>query len=132
MNFIEFGQSIIEGFLSLPDKLRDRIPEGKRQIYLLILGGLFFFAICLIVISLVAGPRTTVSPQVSASGIPAEELFFPEEPDFLPPLILEREPRQPWDLQSLEFFWQDPRVGNEEKWREEIIRVVDRLMDGVP
>ena len=134
MDIKEFGQGFIREALSLTDKLLDLIPEEKRRVFLLILGGLVFFAICLTVMALAMGLRVAVNPQSMTvnARIPPEELFYPGEPDFLPPLLFEREPHQPWTIEDLEFFWQDPKAGNEEKWREAVKTVIDKLMDGVP
>ena len=132
MNFKELFQDTIEEVLSLIDKLLDRIPEERRRLFLLISGGLVLLAICFTLTALVAGRKTNVRPQMAAGPrIPPEELFYPKEPDFLPPLLLEREPHQPWTVRDLEVFWQDPKTGNGEKWREAAKAVVDKLMEGV-
>ena len=132
MNIKEIGQDILDKVHSLSDKALERIPEEKRRFIIFISGGILFLAICLVIITLGFGRRTTENPQISSAGISADELFYPGEPDFLPSLLLEREPHQPWTLDDLELFWQDPKAGNEEKWREVIITTVDRLLDGVP
>ena len=133
MNFKDFSQGIINEVLSLTDKLLDRIPEERRRLLILIVGGLVFIAICLTVSALVTGPKVPANYRVMTAGsrIPSEELFYPREPDFLPPLLLKREPQQPWTVEDLEVFWQDPKAGNEEKWREAAKAVVDKLMEGV-
>ena len=134
MDINELGQSLSDKVLSLADKLLDRIPEEKRRLFLLVLGGLVLLAICLTIMALATGRKIPVKSQATSgvSGIPAEELFYPSEPDFLPPLLLEREPHQPWTVSDLEVFWQDPKAGNEDKWREVIKTMVDKLMDGIP
>jgi hypothetical protein len=134
MEINELGQSLIKRCQSIADRILDRIPEEKRRFFLLSLSGLVFLAICLTIAALAIGPRAPVNPREMRSGyrIPAEELFYPQEPDFLPPLLMERNPRQPWTTGDLELFWLDPKTGNEEKWLETAKAVVDRLMDGVP
>ena len=132
MNLKELGQDFLNELLTLADKLLDRIPKEKQRFFLFTLGGLILLAICLTVVALSTGQRQTVSIQAIGPRIPAEELFYPGEPDFLPPLLFEREPNQLWTLSELEQFWQDPKVGNEELWQDAIITVVDRLLDGVP
>ena len=134
MNLKELAQDIINEFLSLTDRLFDKIPQERRQLFILCFGGLLFLAILFTLIALVTGFSTPASSPVLTfgPGIPAEELFYPREPDFLPPLLLEREPNMPWTIRDLEFFWQDPRADNEDKWRDLIKTAIDNLMDGVP
>ena len=64
--------------------------------------------------------------------IPPEELFLPQEPDFLPGVILEREPKTHWTTEDAAPFWQDPLKNGEEPWREQIEAIIDELMEGVP
>ena len=120
--------------MSLTDRLLDWIPEKNRHIFLLAFGAVIFLAICITVMALAGGRQAPERrPVMTASPtIPAEELFYPEEPDFLPPLLLEREPRQGWTTRELELYWQDPKAGNEEKLREIVKTAVDKIMDGVP
>jgi len=135
MKIKELGQSLAAQVSSLADRILDRIPEEKRRVVLLCTGCVVFIAICLTVAALAtAGSRTPANPRGMAAGpgIPAEELFYPAEPDFLPPLILERNPHQPWTIEDLELYWQDPKAGNEDKWKEAAKAIVDRLLEGVP
>jgi hypothetical protein len=71
-------------------------------------------------------------PQALRPLIPPEELFPGEEPDFIPPVILEREPRQAWTGEDAAPFWKDPLERGEEPWRERIESVIDELLEGVP
>ena len=134
MEIKELGQSLGAQVLSFADRILDRIPEEKRRVVILCTGGVVFIAICLTVAALAtAGSRIPVNSRGAAGpGIPAEELFYPAEPDFLPPLILERPPHQPWTIKDLELYWQDPKAGNEDKWREAAKAIVDRLLEAVP
>ena len=123
---------IFEKILSFSDKILEMIPEEKKRIYIFVPGALIFFAICLIIISLATG-KSAPSNQVAVSGpvIPAEELFYPAEPDFLPALLLE-EPIREWTMETVLPFWQDPGLNHEEQWREAARAVIDKLMEGVP
>jgi hypothetical protein len=64
--------------------------------------------------------------------IPPEELFLPEEPDFVPPVLLERAPRGSWSAEDAAPFWHDPLERGEEPWRERIETVIDELLKEVP
>jgi hypothetical protein len=67
-----------------------------------------------------------------ALSIPAEDLFLPDEPDFLPGIILEREPRGAWSSEDARQFWSNPSDGDETLWRERISSTIDELLEGVP
>jgi hypothetical protein len=96
--------------------------------------------ICLLAVLLILGlvmlltmnnnSRKEVLPQ--APPIPPEELFPGEEPDFIPHIIPEREPRQAWKSEDAAPFWRDPLERGEEPWRERIESVIDELLEGVP
>jgi hypothetical protein len=65
------------------------------------------------------------------SPIPAEELFLPDEPDYLPGVLLERDRRSGWTYQDAEEYWQDPLMFGEEQWREKIEAAIDELLENV-
>ena len=133
MELKELTRSLVTQLQSLADGILDRIPEEKRRFFLLVLGGLMFLAICLTVASIAMGPRTQNPQRVTANfRVPADELFYPREPDFLPPLLLEQDPHQPWTTEDVELFWQDPKAGNEDIWLKTAKSVVDTLLEGVP
>jgi len=64
--------------------------------------------------------------------IPPEELFLPDEPDFVPGVLLGREQRSEWTAEDAEPWWQNPLAGGEEQWRIRIERMVDEIMESVP
>ena len=134
MNIKELGLNFIDQILSLSDKLLEKIPEDRRRLFLLILGGIIFLAICITiaVLAVSLGSPSGSSMMTAGSSIPSEELFYPGEPDFLPPLILEQEPHRPWTAGDLELLWHDPKTGNEDLWRETVKSAVDKLLDGIP
>jgi hypothetical protein len=133
MDIKELGRNLIEAILSLTDKLLGRIPENKRRIVIYSLGGLVFLCLILIITALANSGKRPGNTQavVTSAGIPAEELFYPAEPDFLPSLLLERWPRAPWTAEEVHPFWTDPGPGFEERWRATAEAVIDRLMEGV-
>lgn len=71
--------------------------------------------------------RDALGPQL----IPPEELFLPGEPDFLPEVLLNREPA-PWTAEDARPFWTDPMEGGDELWRERIEKVIDELLEHIP
>jgi hypothetical protein len=65
-------------------------------------------------------------------AIPAEEIFMPDEPDFLPGVLLERNRRSSWTGQDALEYWQDPLTSGEEQWREKIEAAIDEFLERVP
>jgi hypothetical protein len=64
--------------------------------------------------------------------IPPDEIFLPDEPDFVPGVILERERRTVWTEQDASEYWQDPLREGEEQWREKIETEIDRFLERIP
>ena len=120
------------------DRSLDHIPEEKRRPLLFGFGGLLGLFLVLIIATLAmnSGRKQTrvreSSPATMAASIiiPQEELFIPEEPDFVPEFLFVREPRRYWSLEDIRPYWKAPL--NDERWREEIKSAVDQLMEGVP
>jgi hypothetical protein len=121
-----------------------KIPHGK---FLFIgLGAvLFILIICLLtVVALINrmnripdSPVQALQPSgLQLSGlqpqIPPDELFFPEEPDFLPGVILERERRDSWTAEDAAPFWYNPLETGEEQWWDRVEAVIDELLEHVP
>ena len=66
------------------------------------------------------------------SPVPAEDLYLPDEPDFIPGVILDREQRSHWTEQDVSEFWQDPLRSGEEAWREKVETVIDKILERIP
>ncbi|MDR2516977.1 MAG: hypothetical protein LBC88_06310 [Spirochaetaceae bacterium] len=64
--------------------------------------------------------------------IPAEEIFLPPEPDFLPQRLLERERRTAWTQEDAEPFWTDPLTEGREPYEALVRRAVDGIMERIP
>ena len=111
-----------------------RFMAEKRRPMFFILGGLVVLLFILIIIMLAANPRgskKSSSMDMSAGPyIPAEDLFIPSEPDFLPGFLFEREPRSSWSVEDVRPYWKSPEDPG--LWREEVKSAVDKLMEGVP
>ena len=63
---------------------------------------------------------------------PESRFFLPYEPDFVPDVLLEREPRDGWTEEDARPFWTDPLQGNERFWRRRIESGIDSLLEHVP
>jgi len=66
------------------------------------------------------------------SPILAGEFFLPDEPDFVPGVILQRERRTSWSEEDAAEFWQDPLRFGEETWREKIEAAIDEFLERIP
>jgi len=99
-----------------------------------VLGGLALLFLILLISALLINSRGTRERNpvnVSAGhGIPVEELFIPDEPDFLPEFLLEREPRPSWSIEDIRPYWRRP--ADPASWQGVIRSAVDELMEGVP
>jgi hypothetical protein len=73
-----------------------------------------------------------MSGLVREAPIPPEELFLPDEPDFLPGVIPERERRSLWTAEDAEPYWYNPLERGKEEWRNRIRTVLDEFLEHVP
>ena len=128
------GKPVQKYLLSLENRFLHHFPEKKRRPILFGIWGLsMIFLILLILIPVTLSGRPGQAVVFRAAGdftIPAEELFFPSEPDFLPEFILEREPRNLWSLDDLRPYWRT--LEHPDLWRTQIKSAVDSLMENVP
>jgi hypothetical protein len=113
------------------DRLLSRIPKEKRKPLFLCLGGIIVLLISLIVITLAAGGPQERQETVELT-IPHEDLFFPGEPDFVPFLLLEREPHRFRTPDDIAPFWENPGNLGRDQWVKEMELVIDNLMENVP
>jgi len=122
------------------DKLADRLPPGKRRPVLFASIG-----VCAVLALIIAGsslltrggdtgrkPPATEKAPARQGFIPADDLFLPEEPDFVPGVLLEREQRTVWTAGDAAPLWQDPLKNGEEPWRNRIEKTIDEIMESVP
>ena len=112
----------------------NHLPPEKRKLLFIVLGGIAVVFLILIIVLVAVSPgkpKGDTSPKLTAAlSIPVEDLFMPEEPDFLPAFILERQPRSFWSLDDIRQYWKIP--DDSARWKEEIKTTVDNLMEGVP
>ncbi|MDR3160688.1 MAG: hypothetical protein LBU28_03640 [Spirochaetaceae bacterium] len=118
----------------LPASVREKLPwlEGRLGFTLV---GLVLLVLILFALIIAAGRPAAKQPAAAvfrSVTIPPEDLFLPEEPDFLPPVILEREQRDAWTVDDAESYWYDPLEPGEAEWRERVEQVIDDLLERVP
>ncbi|WP_461246162.1 hypothetical protein [Treponema sp. R6D11] len=69
---------------------------------------------------------------VIIAPIPPEELFLPDEPDYIPGVLLKRDKKSNWTEEDAMEYWQDPLKNGEEQWREKIESSIDDYLERVP
>ena len=155
-SFVAFVKGVFVGFPKETAKLLDgaqvavdekleKLPSGRRKpVIVAVLAGLAVLLLVLVEMALQGRdafeanvemrvfhiPAGDLPPQMGL--IPPEELFLPDEPDFIPGVILGRERRTEWTAEDAEPWWQNPLADGEEQWRAQIEGMVDEIMEGVP
>jgi hypothetical protein len=111
----------------------------KRILSLAFLGALVLLLVLCIALAVSASRAPGASPgnreeaAISREGIiPPEELFLPGEPDFLPPVMLERERRETWTAEDAKPFWRDPLEEGKGPYIERMHKEIDAIMERVP
>jgi hypothetical protein len=140
--FKGLGEKIIPFFTRIREHgiLKKLFRDRKRFVFIsfgVLLTLLLFSIVALLLLmnrNADAGLRAGNAAEGFSRGvsIPPEELFLPAEPDFLPGVILDREPRRSWTAGDAEPYWQDPLKYGEEPWRDRVEAVIDELLEQVP
>jgi len=118
------------------DKLFAGLPANRRITLTMAIGVPIILLLFIIGVTLLVKDKT-VKPAPPASSvitrrIPPEDLFLPDEPDFVPNVMLEREKRTQWTADNAMPWWQDPLKDGEQEWRDQIEKTVDEIMENVP
>ena len=114
-----------------------RMPAEQKRLLALVCTVIFSGLLTYSVIMSLRGPGEEKIPSEPEgininSPIPPEELFLPDEPDYLPGVLLEREQRTSWTTEDASSYWQDPLKFGEEQWREKIEAAIDEFLERVP
>jgi len=121
---------------AVKDWLR-RLSDEQRKRLALICTAVFAVILTISVLMSIERPEKEEKLPVSELfnrniPVPAEELFLPGEPDYIPGVILERDKRSSWTEEDAKEFWQDPLRYGEEQWREKIEGAINEYMERVP
>ena len=135
-----FLKKITEFFKNWFDKfslwLNDLSGEEKKRLVIYCTIGFSVLLTLSVVITLISAPKEKIPAELQRTrlnaAIPAEELFLPDEPDFLPGVLLERERRTSWSEHDAAEYWQNPLVSGEEQWRENIETFIDEYLERIP
>jgi hypothetical protein len=132
-----FFAAIVEKAQTLLHKALEKIPEKKRRLVTLCAGGGLIVLLLILMGALLLAHRAAAHSAsaeniVRRAVIPPEEIFLPDEPDFLPGVMLGRERRTAWTVEDAAPFWQDPLKNGEEQWREKVEAEIDTLLEKIP
>jgi hypothetical protein len=122
----------------LVDRLMERLPPEKRRLALIATMGGSAVLVLILAISSVTSKTsernvsTAETALVRQGIIPPDELFLPDEPDFIPGVMLGREQRTAWTADDADSLWQDPLKNGEEPWRNRVEDAIDAIMESVP
>jgi hypothetical protein len=140
-NLVRRGLELVKGWgqklwALFPARVRETLPRLEGRLGFVLAGLVLALLILLPFMIAAAGrPAALEEPEagvLNSVPIPPEDLFLPEEPDFLPPIILERERRDAWTADDAEPYWYNPLEEGEEGWREQVEKVIDELLERVP
>ena len=121
---------------AIKDWFKKLTDMQKRQLAL-VCTAVFALFLTLSVIVSMRGPEKGDIPSGPerfsiVAPIPPDDLFLPEEPDYIPGVLLEREQKTSWNTEDAAQHWQDPLKLGEEGWREKIEASIDELLERVP
>jgi len=114
------------------------LSVGQKRQMAIICTVVFAAVLSLSVLLSIRNPDNRTEKQVESerltvlTPIPAEDIFLPDEPDFLPKILLDREQRSVWTEENASEYWQDPLRGGEEMWREKIEEAIDEFLENIP
>ena len=139
--FLFYGIIKIEGKLEkfvqfIKDWFQKLTAEQKRSLAVvctLVFAGILTFSV-IASLKIDGGEKKEDKPPESViiAPIPSEELFLPDEPDYIPGVLLKRDRRSNWTEENAMEFWQDPLKNGEEQWREKIESSIDDYLERVP
>jgi len=124
----------------IQDWFRKLSAEQKRRLVLICTGIFALLLTLAVIISLINNSNETqIRPEFAEPDrvflnlpIPSAELFLPDEPDFIPGVLLQRDRRTRWTEEDAAEFWQDPLRFGEEQWREKIEAAIDEFLEFIP
>lgn len=115
----------------------DKFLRKYRNVLILGAGVVALLFMTLIAVSLINTKSTKrqrfpiQAEKITPSFIPPEDIFLPDEPDFLPDVLLEKQPKK-WDTQDVRPFWTNPLENNTSQWEDDIENTVNEIMEKMP
>ena len=117
----------------------DKLPPLQRRLVLIVAGAVALMLLLIFILTKVPGEDTNDAPEAPVpiplearpGIIPPEDLFLPDEPDFVPGVMPERGQRENWSADDAAPWWHDPLKNGEQQWRDQIEKTVDVIMESV-
>jgi len=114
-----------------------KFTAGQKRLFALVCTGVFVGFLTFFVIMSASGSdreKSALEPDKKnvIFPVPPEELFLPDEPDFIPGVMLERNMRLFWTEEDASAFWQDPLKFGEEQWRDKLEAAINEFLERVP
>jgi hypothetical protein len=78
------------------------------------------------------GKKTASDYVFKPDPIAVKDLFMPDKPDFLPPVMLEQPQKEFWTSEDAVEFWTAPAEFPDEFWRNKISESIDRILEPLP
>jgi hypothetical protein len=78
-----------------------------------------------------AKSKAEIPPPRTTKPFEPNDIFLPEEPDFLPQALLPREPSPRWTITDAEPYWTPPSTIDANLWLERIEKTIDTLLENV-
>jgi len=127
----------LEKFVQFIKDKFQKLSAGQKRSFAVICTVVFAGVLTLFVLASLktdGGEKKEDKPPefVIIAPIPAEELFLPDEPDYIPGVLLNRDRRANWTEENAMEFWQDPLKNGEEQWREKIESSIDNYLERIP
>ena len=141
-NLGEKIKNLFSGFDGL-SSVQENI-KAHSKIVIIAAGALLVIVVLLLVLAMVShsashprsaadlGYSVDTSDILPRKTLPADDFYLPYEPNFVPDVLLEREPKDGWTEEDARPFWTDPLKGNEEFWRKRIESGINSLLERVP
>jgi hypothetical protein len=112
--------------------VQKRTKKEKSRILLGITGMGAVVLVAVVITIVLSMADRPLEPETRYNGaVPDEEFFLPDEPDFLPPVILFRERKDRWTDGDAAPYWTDPAAFGGD-WDEKVENYVDTLLEGIP
>ena len=120
--------------------LIDVVQSAPRALVLGIAGGIALLLIGILAVLLIMNHNQVNAERAARElaesfaplSISGDELFLPDQPDFLPGVMLHREVRENWTAEDAAPYWTDMLEGNRDFWLEQVKSNIDELMENIP
>jgi len=130
---------IKETLFGLKDKALEKIHglfENNAMVKILIAVAAVVVLVPLITVIAVLSSKTQEKKLeeelIAPEKIKLSDVFFPAEPDFLPPVIFEQKQKEKWSTEDARPFWTNPEDFGKDYWQGKVGENIDKILERVP